>query len=288
MSAYTKEQLAVDGLRPTMDLLLKEIPKEGYVTYGEIAEKLSQHFGVPVSPRSIGIVAGAIQNRIHEVAPGAPLINSLIVNSTTRKASDGVNSYLTKRFEGKGRQRIRSKLREEYLQKAVAEAHEYTEWEEVYKALFHQNPPNVCPTSSEGDDSRPWGKEGESEEHRRLKNFVLNNPKFVGINHKKAKGTTEHPLLSGDFVDVFFKVANKAFVIEVKSKKSNDNDLERGVYQCIKYQAVYEAMQIRWPNIDVKAILATQRDLTPKLRKLANEYRIKHVIVSDQDIRKGK
>ena len=48
---------------------------------------------------------------------------------------------------------------------------------------------------------------------------------------------------SGDRVDVLVCQEQTTFAIEVKSKISNAADLERGVYQCVKYHPVLEAQQ---------------------------------------------
>jgi len=63
-------------------------------------------------------------------------------------------------------------------------------------------------------------------------------------------------LLSGDEVDVFFEATNSADLVEVKSRRSADSDYMRGVYQCIKYRAVFRAQREgTTPDLNIRAIL---------------------------------
>lgn len=59
--------------------------------------------------------------------------------------------------------------------------------------------------------------------------------------------------------------------MEVKSAISNDADIARGIFQCVKYKAVLEAMQLSsgLPQ-NARAILALETKLSPKLVALKN------------------
>ena len=65
-------------------------------------------------------------------------------------------------------------------------------------------------------------------------------------------------------------------VIEVKSVDSDDTDLRRGIFQCIKYRAVMEAMDIR-SEPQVVPVLVTQTPLPGDLAGLARRHGIRHV-----------
>jgi hypothetical protein len=58
-----------------------------------------------------------------------------------------------------------------------------------------------------------------------------------------SHGEEEHLLPSGDSLDVFFEHRKEHFGVEVKSHISDTADIARGLYQCVKYQAVLEARQ---------------------------------------------
>lgn len=114
---------------------------------------------------------------------------------------------------------------------------------------------------------------GEGEEHKALKNFIASNPSV--LKHKIiSKGETEHILLSGDRLDVFFKAENVA--VEVKPKFSPEDDVTRGIFQCVKYKAVLEAESIIFGDYkDAEIFLVIGGKLSPKNRKIANDLGIK-------------
>ena len=50
-------------------------------------------------------------------------------------------------------------------------------------------------------------------------------------------------LPSGDTIDVLFRNGLDWIAVEVKSSLSNSLDITRGLFQCVKYRAVIEAVQ---------------------------------------------
>lgn len=105
--------------------------------------------------------------------------------------------------------------------------------------------------------------------------WVKNNPGKIKKSYKNFRSDTEVVLDSADRVDVVYYDRNMTVVIEVKSCDSNDDDLRRGIFQCIKYRAVMKAMDIRSePKVD--ALLVTQKDLPGNLEFLLRRNEIKH------------
>jgi len=89
-----------------------------------------------------------------------------------------------------------------------------------------------------------FGGGGESDEHKRLKEYVSKSPAAVDLSAHTKVGQTEFQLSSGDSIDVYFQNRKDWIGVEVKSSISNDADLTRGLFQCIKYSSVMEAMQL--------------------------------------------
>ncbi|MGI9307408.1 MAG: hypothetical protein ACR2P5_08935 [Gammaproteobacteria bacterium] len=91
--------------------------------------------------------------------------------------------------------------------------------------------------------NRKYGKGGEGEKHKALKEYASKNPQIFGMPGE-SEVKTEYPLPSGDSLDVLFKNNNHWTAVEVKSSISNfnDKDIKRGIYQCVKYRAVLNAM----------------------------------------------
>ena len=86
-----------------------------------------------------------------------------------------------------------------------------------------------------------FGYGGEGDSHKELKEYIFNNPNVIGIEEYTEK-QTEHILLSADRIDVWFKLADDSCVaVEVKSHKSTEADILRGIFQCVKYKAIMDA-----------------------------------------------
>lgn len=82
---------------------------------------------------------------------------------------------------------------------------------------------------------------------------------------------TELPLPSGDSLDVSFDAKKNWVGVEVKSAISPESDIVRGLFQCVKYRAVMEAVQIadgRPQN--VRALLVLESTLPASLIALRN------------------
>jgi hypothetical protein len=117
---------------------------------------------------------------------------------------------------------------------------------------------------------------GEGEEHKRLKLFLAQNPKRIGIQWK-GNGDTEHLLLSGDRLDVSFRDDRKWIAVEVKPEHSPPADLVRGIFQCVKYKVIlatqlrYEALvgQVQLQRTIPRVILACGAPLPAELLTFA-------------------
>jgi hypothetical protein len=88
-----------------------------------------------------------------------------------------------------------------------------------------------------------FGKGGESEAHKALKEYVRTHPELVGAD-ASWNTFTEYALPPLDEIDLLFKSAVACIAVEVKSAISDHltTDYERGLYQTVKYRALLEAM----------------------------------------------
>ena len=73
---------------------------------------------------------------------------------------------------------------------------------------------------------------------------MASHPEIVGLPKNSGVGVTEFPLPSGDSLDVSFQRRKLWVAAEVKSAISSEADIARGLFQCIKYRAVMEAVQV--------------------------------------------
>lgn len=81
--------------------------------------------------------------------------------------------------------------------------------------------------------SRKYGPRGESEAHRRLKNWIANHPEYLGLRNVKKVEVEEHIFPSGDIPDIVFICDDKDAVVEIETT----NPLP-GAYQSLKYKAL--------------------------------------------------
>jgi len=104
-----------------------------------------------------------------------------------------------------------------------------------------------------------------------MKEFVAAHPEAVGLPRSTVKGRCEFPLPSGDRLDVSFSTRAGWVAVEVKSAISDEADIVRGLYQCVKYVAVMRAVEASEKReVGAQALLAIARCLPSGLVPLKN------------------
>ena len=278
------------GLRQLFDYLLPHIETNSTITYGEIADRLTKdlHLKGQVFSLHPGPAVGTLMHRILEIDGDAPLLNLLVV-STTGKPGDGADIFIKDRF-GLPRDDEPIPNREKLIEKEANRVFAFKQWPRIYRRLFKADPPTIDPITlrqgTEADGMPPNTSKGgrggpaESEEHKDLKAYVLANPSCVGAPPKPNRRKDEFMLLSGDEIDVVFEHGNSAYLVEVKSERSKEPDFMRGVYQCVKYRAVFQAQTAGvTPNLRIRAVLAVAVKPKGHIFSLARHNRVKIKIV---------
>lgn len=287
----TIPNLTQHGAMPLTRWLIAAANERAAITYGEAKRRLENEHGFSTifSPM-MGRPAGAAMDNILAIDPDAPLINVLLVQQGDRMPGDGAGPYMARRFR-------RPVLREEdarkrhpevwrhYFERAAAEVYAYPDWEALYERVYErdfQPDPEAARRRNNRDgterDGLPRGRRGEGENHRALRLWVTRNPEQVLPKLAVVRTDTEVELWSGDRVDSVYYGATSTVTIEVKSRDSNEADLRRGVFQCVKYRAVLQAMDAR-EAAPVHALLATETPLFSDLAKLARRLKIRHIVV---------
>lgn len=295
----TNENLAEYALEPTMRRLIAVALDGDTVTYGDIKAMLEteEDFSTVFATR-IGFVAGTLMHRLQDVDPKAPLINVLVVNQIDRQPSKGAGSFMAERFgvpklaKDDAKQKHPA-LWEEHYERAASEVYAYKEkdWAKLFKKAFGTDL-NLAAIADERDErmkgaeqdgldynNRRYGKGGEGPEHAALRKWVTDNPGAIKKAFSKARTDTEVDLFSGDRVDSVYYCEDRTVVLEVKSRISNEIDMRRGVYQCIKYRAVKAAMDVR-DNPVVEAYLVTETEVSGEIKGLLKLHKIKHFIAA--------
>lgn len=275
MASYTVDQLCKEGPQFAMAMLLRCLKAgESFVTYGAIRDELEYQLGIDtIFPTQIGSVAGTLMNQILEVETRAPLINALITRPDGIPGK-GVGGYFADRYKVE-KYRKWDKLSKQEKRKVVdrerRKVFRYDNWQQINKKLFGVGALSKLrkPKGSEVDgfsaNGLNFGGPAESQEHKKLKEWVATHPQKLGLRKSFGKGVIESFLLSGDTIDVLFSDGNEYVTVEVKSCRSNDEDFRRGIYQCVKYKKVKEAEHL--PNkVSVRALLVTERELNAELK----------------------
>ena len=219
----------------------------------------------------LGVLGEVFNNLREESGEDVPILNALVINKDSKRPSDGLGAVLAGYDKWDKTKQIQEAEREN------KRAYSYKKWPWVLKVL------GLLPYNDGSEDvvlKKSYNKNTpESPYHKKLKDYVMNHPKEFGIKDVK-EWETEHDLLSGDKVDVYFKLANdKRIAVEVKSRISDDSDILRGIYQCVKYKAVLAAeLQARGLYADVDAFLVIEKEMSDNNRKTANMLSVKYIV----------
>jgi hypothetical protein len=244
-------------------------------------EDLANEIGMP-NPRNLNWVLGSVGVTLQELSqkPGwgaeLPHIQSLVINQTDKLPGSGFDEFLADRVAAyRGLSKAQKR---EYLEGYWHNIFAYSRWDEVLATLGLKPETAAAEQVVERAKNGQGHGGGEGEEHRTLKEYVRTHPNVIGLPAKFPQGVSEAPLPSGDRLDVLFSAQKRMIAVEVKSKISNEVDLTRGLFQCVKYKAVMEAERgyVR-KNYSVEAILVVGRDFPERLRPLQNSLGVQVV-----------
>jgi len=273
MSNYNLDDLAEKGAPIAFAMLLRCIKAgEPFITYGAIKTELECQLGIEtIFTIHTGHVAGRMMNELLAIDANAPLINVMITQATGIPG-DGAGGYLAERYRQPKLRKWSKIAREKRVEIIAAEREKifsYERWHSIGREAFGA-PARLLAVQEPNESSGPsgFGSCPESDEHKKLKMWVSENPLAIGLGEEFGTGSVELKLASGDEVDVVFSAGTTFRVVEVKSIRSNDVDLKRGIYQCVKYREVRRAEHCPF-EVDVEAILVTERKLSPYLKKRA-------------------
>lgn len=266
------------------------------ITYGQLDAEIVNHgLGHHVMAVQYGYPAGAIGTALIELEDRwnirIPPLNAIIVNAKDRLPGKGVNYYLKHYFKvKKGTSSISVKQRRAVVEAIQADVFAFRHWDRVLRecevARFGGD---AVKKKNNKDDVAPpkrgsWSTEPESQEHRKLKEYVANNPSVIGLPRGSPVGRTEYLFPSADSADVVFTSSKQLVGVEVKSHISNDADLSRGIFQAVKYQALLRAEQrARLEAPTATALLVSERALPTKLANLAAALGVEAIVVKVTD-----
>lgn len=221
--------------RQALPLLVRQALARRPITYTDLGKELGN-----LHPRVLNWPLGAIGKTLRDLgqAWGAeiPPVQCVVVGMRSGLPGEGIDWFLNLPTNFR---RMSLAQRREVISGRLANVYDYPRWREVLAAL---NIPYAQPDIASELAAASRFPGGESEDHKRLKKFVACNPSLLGLKWIRT-GETEVALPSGDVLDVSFLSGGRWVAAEVKSARSCEEDILRGIFQCVKYLAVMHAVQ---------------------------------------------
>ncbi len=260
------------------DTALKMIPVlifyaklERTIYYSDLAYLVgynSNHIG-----KHLGVIEDILEDVRNNIHEDIPTLNGVAINKIKGVPSYGFDYVFTQYSD------LEDAQKQELTDRENKRAAEY-DWNAVlsYLGLAKFTPIAIDNRKISLSHQYVSGS-GEGIRHKKLKEYILNNPSSIGIKNV-VKREIEYPLLSGDRVDVYFELKNNEYIaIEVKSSISDDEDTLRGLFQCVKYKAVILAEhKISGADSSVRSILVLEKKLSDANKRvsivLGNEVKV--------------
>ncbi len=280
MKEETKaDQQAKDSLRELVQHVFDHINDPKNISYEELAGRIGRKnkHGQPHA-HGIGNVLAKMGHLVERISgkwsgwnEKIPDIQSLVVKKGTDLPLDGIEEFWPD-YPTLNKKEKRNQVQAEY--KRIKEFG--SRWNHVLAAL---DIPPIEESDNQGVIPSKIGGGGESPEHKALKIYVRDNPDLIikGVA-PEPEPVVEYPFPSCDRVDVLFKYSDQWIAVEVKSRISDSIDCERGIYQCVKYRALLEAMK-KDSEYDVpekiQVVLLLENHLPKKLKPKAERLNIK-------------
>lgn len=272
------EKLREVGMPIAMAALVEAANQRGTITYKGIARRIEPKLRSTIASEHVGAVVGSMMDEIYEIAPKAPPLNALCVNGTTKLPGEGAHGYIKWYNPKIDYKNLSASRKREALLPVYEDIFKYKEWPLLARKAFNIGLPKQSAQQRKGEHEGKarrlgYGGPAESDEHRRLKEYVKDNPRLFGAPKGCKDGVMEKLLRSFDEIDVWFVSPGEQLAVEVKSRRSTDLDLARGIFQCVKYRAVLEAEnKAEKIKSTVRACLVSERKLPGELSLLAKLF----------------
>lgn len=244
-------------------ILVRQALAGQYVFYQTLADEMGMS-----NPRTLNYPLGSVGQTLMDLGKRwqeeIPPLQCLVVNQLDQTPGQGFGWFMPNPDEWK---RLSPMQRRRLTEQVMQQIYAYPKWLEVLEALRLKPVPLDVEDLLKG--AARMGGTGEGEAHKRIKAYVQHNPHLVGAKTSGRAGRVEERLPSGDSLDVFFDAGQQWVAVEVKPLSSDEFDLTRGLYQCVKYNAVLRAMVVAaQADIDVRSVLVIEGTLSNRLTQL--------------------
>lgn len=258
------EKLYQERARLTLPYLVRQAKAGQTIYYSDLADEID----IP-NPRNLNYVLGAIGNALIDLGKRTkteiPPIQCVVINKRQELPGEGIGWFISPTDFGK----LNKTQKQKVVAAQLTKIYTFQRWDWVLQQLeLDPVPTNLDDELEEAKNGRGGG---ESEQHKKFKEFIAKHPSVLGLSADLAKGQQEYSLPSADTVDVLFIDKDLKVGVEVKSSISNTADILRGLFQCVKYKHLIEAEQTvndEFPNSRI--ILALQGQFPDELTLVKN------------------
>jgi hypothetical protein len=235
-------QLIKDYGNKLLPHLIYAAQKRRTPTYREMAD-------IGIHHRVMNHALGYIRDEII-IPRGLPMINAIVINTTTQLPGESWlpegTSHLSREEYIHEFERFRDLvfayqgwkelLRELDLEPVEGDAEDLDERGRVYSEMLDRN-----------------GGSGEGEDHLKLKEYIAAHPEIIGLDSDSAP-QMEYFFVSGDRADIVFGTGPDTWAV-VEIKNGFPGELEKGIYQVVKYRALLQAEKGHGEHVLVDPIL---------------------------------
>jgi hypothetical protein len=245
--------------RKVLPYLVRQAKAGQTIYYSDLAKEVD----IP-NPRNLNYVLGAIGNALIELGKQTktdiPPIQCVVINKRQELPGEGIGWFISPTDFAK----LNKTQKQKIVAAQLARIYTFQYWDWVLDEL------NLEPVKTNLKDelgkAKGYKGGGESEQHKKFKEFIAKNPGLLGLNSNISKGQVEYPLPSADTIDILFTDKEQKIGVEVKSIISDTADILRGLFQCVKYKYLIEAEQtINDHQPNSRVILALQGCLPKQL-----------------------
>ena len=256
-------KLYLERAKKTLPYLVRQAKAGKPIYYSDLAEQIE----IP-NARNLNYVLGAIGRALIELGKKEkieiPPIQCIVVNKKQDLPGEGIGWFISKKDFTK----LNKTQKQKIVEVQLAKIYTFQYWDWVLEE-FNLKPIEVD-IEKEVKKAKSKRGSGESEDHKNFKDFISKNPSIIGLK-SDLKSEIEYCLPSADKIDVLFRDKLQKIGVEVKSIISDEADILRGIFQCVKYKHLIEAEQVIYDEIpNSKVILALQGKLPEKLILIKN------------------
>lgn len=256
-------------------------------SYSDLAQELHDNYGHEIKARKdlYGTVAGGVAQALQWLSEQwkrpIPPLHAIVVNKATKHPGEGAITISPAYFAGK--KLDTEDERRVHLREAMEDVFTYPDWDRVARAL---GATMLIPAAGQVEEVAadaliplPKVQQGggpESAQHQALKRWVASHPEELGDFGNYLAGTNEKLLSSGDRLDAHFDNGKQRLAVEVKTSRCSEDELQRGVYQAVKYRAILRAEQKATRHVpNGEAVLVCTRAPKAETRALIKRLQVR-------------